>query len=1281
MRIHKQPTDNSDASAASRSNTCARLCVSRAYRTFTSVLLSFVMMVGLLTPIPVLASGTDDTATVKDILTVSDTGATSTSYVNWTAQSGDGHTGIQSEAVYSGQTAETESAVQMRSKNHNSGIVSVESGGYARKIKITWAYFNADRYVAVYGSNTPYSSPEDLYNAETAGTELVRLSYYESRFDTVSGLDISEFTVEDDYRYIGLRSTYGALYLTQIEINWEEYKICPEWEWASDFSSASATFTDEQGVSNVVQAEVTSKVTKQPTYLSEGVRTYTAAVTYEGSVYSDSQTEAISQLVFGGTVDYVEADGTPKTSPEGTVLLTGSESVSELSTGWYAVTEDITYEEYINVSGDVKIILCDGATAELETWGFYLKNTGDRLTIYGQEEGSGRLLGSLNPKYEYNVCNIIGENTDADTVVTVNGGTIECDEDNYCDLYAYDFILNGGTIKNCTIDTNNSITINGGEISLYNYWDQFYSPKVTINGGSVDIDSGTSAIHTATFVFNGGNLRSIGNYGGVYADYSGSSVTLSWSSPSDSIYVDKYWRTVSDGHGGATFVNRTVTLEKQFVDGNGNKYPAGDYSNGELNEKTLYPDFDGWNDLQQRINEADSGDTVNLICSCKAAADDTALVIPSGKELTIDLKGFSIDRGLAGKQAVEGGNVITNNGILTIKDSSGNKSGKITGGNNTGNGGGIISDNYYTFTLESGSITGNKSGGSGGGIWGSGWVVIKDGSVTGNVAAENGGGIFLKNYHENKIKVAGSPDISGNTKPDGTKSDVFITSQVIIYPIDLSSDARIGVSVANNTDQRTLTSGLSGNGSETNFFSDSDSYVVILNSKSEAVLVRPFVFHFDPNGGSGEMDDIIVNEAKVTLPYCTFTPPEGKKFKAWSDGVTSNEYPYDEELTISAAFSYEYTISPIWADVYDVDIADCGHGSVAANKSEAIQGEIVKVAVLPDDGYYLDSLIVTYGDGQTVQVNYGRFYMPAGDVTVTAVFTSLGDQLAGHSISLDGDIAVNYYMELSDRILNSANDPYMQFTVPGTSGEYQSQKVYVKDITPKTVGGRVYYIFKCRVAAKDMDTEIQAQLIDGTDKGTVYTYSVSEYAHYLLDNAYTDETMTTVKNQDYADAYDLVTAMLRYGDYANAFFDDSVETVEPVDLGSLAIPQKAHTEDLPAGVSLEGSTLSLKSQVTLSLYFKSKKELTLSCSGREFEVAHSGSQYVIRIRNIAAKELADDFTVSVAAAGESGTVTYSPMIYCFQAAASDDVKLANVAKALYLYWYQADLYFGDRQGD
>lgn len=145
-------------------------------------------------------------AQVVDVLNNEWTGVTGTSYT--------GVTGLtaSSDAVYSVQCAGGNSAIQLRSNNSNSGIVTTTSGGTATKVKVTWnSNTNAARALQVYGSNTAYTAPSDLYSGEKAGDLL-------TTFLAING--DTEFDIEGTYAYIGFRSASGAMYIDKIEITW-----------------------------------------------------------------------------------------------------------------------------------------------------------------------------------------------------------------------------------------------------------------------------------------------------------------------------------------------------------------------------------------------------------------------------------------------------------------------------------------------------------------------------------------------------------------------------------------------------------------------------------------------------------------------------------------------------------------------------------------------------------------------------------------------------------------------------------------------------------------------------------------------------------------------------------------------------------------------------------------------------------------------------------------------------------------------------------------------------
>ncbi|MGN1467974.1 MAG: hypothetical protein ACI4W1_06685 [Ruminococcus sp.] len=99
--------------------------------------------------------------------------------------------------------------------------------------------------------------------------------------------------------------------------------------------------------------------------------------------------------------------------------------------------------------------------------------------------------------------------------------------------------------------------------------------------------------------------------------------------------------------------------------------------------------------------------------------------------LTLDLNGHTVDRNLSGKKAITDGSVIIVSGYwLTIKN------GTITGGNTSGNGGGIRAHNK---------------------------VVVDNCKITGNYANERGGGISLESGRKDWTTDLYDTEITGNT--------------------------------------------------------------------------------------------------------------------------------------------------------------------------------------------------------------------------------------------------------------------------------------------------------------------------------------------------------------------------------------------------------------------------------------------------------------------------------------------------------------------------------------
>ena len=117
------------------------------------------------------------------------------------------------------------------------------------------------------------------------------------------------------------------------------------------------------------------------------------------------------------------------------------------------------------------------------------------------------------------------------------------------------------------------------------------------------------------------------------------------------------------------------------------------------------------------------------------------------------------------------------------------------------------------------------------------------------------------------------------------------------------------------------------------------------------------------------------NADETKTEQVVLTPVEGK------EGVYTFKMPA-ADVTVTAEFE----------QTYKVKVDDTlKNGSVKADKESAAADETVQLTVTPDEGYELESIGVTYtdGNGQTQNVTVNKdntFEMPAGDVNVTASF-------------------------------------------------------------------------------------------------------------------------------------------------------------------------------------------------------------------------------------------------------------------------------------------------------
>lgn len=260
----------------------------------------------------------------------------------------------------------------------------------------------------------------------------------------------------------------------------------------------------------------------------------------------------------------------------------------------------------------------------------------------------------------------------------------------------------------------------------------------------------------------------------------------------------------------------------------------------------------------------------------------------------------------------------------------------------------------------------------------------------------------------------------------------------------------------------------------------------------------------------------------------------------------------------------------------------------------------------------------------------------------------IGAKLAGYTLTLNGRIGVNFHIELDQSI---ANDPvtYMLFTLP--DGTFR--QIYVDDATTTEINGVTYHVFTVEMAVKEMTTQITAQICNGRQQGELYTFTVAEYADYILANTekYSPETAA------------LAQALLNYGTHAKAYFDGetlgATEEMNRVTADTLADAVPTISGEMPEGITYYGSSLLLESGTVVRHYFRVADDADVSAYGF---TGNKGKYYYMDQEAVLG-------TVNQNCVIGGYVLSYDTMCYVRSVLASADApdNLKQVVTALYLY--------------
>lgn len=201
-----------------------------------------------------------------------------------------------------------------------------------------------------------------------------------------------------------------------------------------------------------------------------------------------------AQTAWADGVDYIDAAGVTKNTAtddiagnDNPAAMTNSNNNigTEGQTTWYVVNSKVTFSYWLDLKGDVHLILADGGELEV-TPNIYI-NTNSSLTIYSQSTGASK--GKLTVSTNENDCiTVYGS-------LTINGGDISLTS-----TTGYGFTIGTGV---SAIINNGQVSVSGGIYGVDN--DKGY---LTINGGDVMITGGTNnAISDMShYTENGGNV-------------------------------------------------------------------------------------------------------------------------------------------------------------------------------------------------------------------------------------------------------------------------------------------------------------------------------------------------------------------------------------------------------------------------------------------------------------------------------------------------------------------------------------------------------------------------------------------------------------------------------------------------------------------------------------------------------------------------------------------------------------------------------------------------------
>lgn len=362
---------------------------------------------------------------------------------------------------------------------------------------------------------------------------------------------------------------------------------------------------------------------------------------------------------------------------------------------------------------------------------------------------------------------------------------------------------------------------------------------------------------------------------------------------------------------------------------------------------------------------------------------------------------------------------------------------------------------------------------------------------------------------------------------------------------------------------------------------------------------------------------------------------------------------------IGSGFSKsEGTVSLSWTNRTDIITASSYSGAVTLAKTFHAGASNSKIGTVYESGAVSDNSTLT---DKTIRPFYG-FY-----------------PFLGHSISLNGDIGLNYYLNASAVNADLHFEWYNKtFDHTVTEADYDAASGCYK--------------VQVNVAAAEMTCPIAATLTYAENDFVTDVYSVRDYADVILDSGsdFSKSYTAAYGAKKYDVLVDLIKKTLDYGTKAQTRFgvkdfklanEDVKYTMQPITADHIKT-QKTEMGDenlYKSGLNYIGTSVLFLSGTTLRHNYAVTDAYLLEQikDTANFDFVNKGSRVCFERKNIPATQLDVDFVFTL---GKS-TYRYSVLDYCKLVIANESKSQTDRELAMATFWYndaaKAYFYYSD----